>query len=216
MKLIAELLRHPDEVAARCHDQAHQRRLAQLSLLLIVAGGVAFGAALGTFRGGSQLLYAALKIPVATLGTLAFCGPAFVAFAAAHGRRWSLRTTLALVLAAGARSSLVLLAFTPVLWLAIDLEASHRAIQLMATSCYGLAGLSALSLVLRALGPGAGRRGAATGFLFVFLLVGAQMAWLLRPYLGDPRDRVVPVFVHGRTEGGVAGTLLRAMTGERR
>ena len=201
------LLRRPD-VAVRLTQMARwQTKLARLYLLLIAGCGAAFGAAVGSFRGGEQHVWAASKIPAATLLTLAVCGPAFVALAATFGRRWSLKTTLSLTLAAGARSSLVLLALTPVLWLTIDLGAPYGAIKLTATLCYGLAGLSALSLISRGLGRRPGRLGAAGAFIVVFALVGGQTAWLLRPYLGDPSDDVVPALAHGRMEGGLLGAL---------
>jgi len=212
--VIAELLRRPDIVVARCGDPGSQRALVRISIAVMFVAGAIFGGALGAFRGGAQIPAAALKIPLATFATLAICGPAFAAIAGAFGRRWGLRATLALILAAGARSSLILVALAPALWLAIDLGAPYHLVKLLATGAYGLAGLSALSLVLRGLGPWPGRKGAATGFVIVFLLVGAQSAWILRPYLGDPSDHDVPLLVN-RKEGGVIGALWRSATGGR-
>src|SRR5204863_1107645 len=141
--------------------------------LLVAVGGAAFGGALGAFRGGAQIAMAAWKIPFATLATLAVCGPGFAALTAAFGRRWTFRTTLALALAAGARSSLVLFALAPVLWLTIDLGASYDAVRLAATAAYGLAGLSGLALLVRGLGDAPGRASAATGLVALFLIVAA-------------------------------------------
>jgi hypothetical protein len=206
---VTPLLRDPDTILRHSRSPRQQASLARTSLLLIALGGAAFGAAVGSYRGDMQLCWAALKLVAATLATLAVCGPAFVVLAAAFGRRWSLRTTLALMLAAGARSSLVLLAFTPVVWLAIDLGTPYGIIKALATISYGIAGLSALALMTRGLGDGPGKRGAIASFVLVFLVVGAQSAWLLRPFLGDPRDEVVPFLAHGRLEGGVIGSLWR-------
>jgi hypothetical protein len=76
---------------------------------------------------------------------------------------------------------------------------------MLATLAYGLAGLSGLGFWLRALGPALGRPALAFSFISLFLLVGAQAAWVLRPFLGDPRDTDVPLFAQGREEGGVPG-----------
>jgi len=46
--------------------------------------------------------------------------------------------------------------------------------------------------------------------MLLFLVVGGQSAWLLRPYLGNPSDRSVPMFAHGRHEGGLVETLGRS------
>ncbi len=208
--LLGSLLREPLEVARSCHEPSNLRPLARTALLIIVIGGAAFGAAVGSYRGGWQTGFAALKIPLATLATLVVCVPAFYALAASFGRIWPMRTVIALLLAAGARCALVLLALAPIVWLAIDLGASYHASKLLAALAYSLAGLSALLLTLRALGPQPGRPAAAVCGRAGFLLVGGQCAWLLRPYLGDPADRVVPFIAIGAEGGGVAGALWRA------
>ena len=57
---------------------------------------------------------------------------------------------------------------------------------------------------------------AAASFVALFLVAGAQTAWLFRPYIGDPEDRRVPLFAQGRIEGGVLGALGRSMRGDQR
>ena len=208
-----DLLRSPSAVIAWCYEERELASLAAQALVAILVGGAVFGGTVGGFRGGQQIAYSALKLPLATLITLAVCGPAFYALAAAFGRRWTFRTVLSLALAAGARSSLLLLALAPPLWLAIDCGASYHATKLLASLCYGAAGLSALLFVLRGLGGEPGRAGAALGLVLVFCLVGGQAAWLLRPYLGEPSDPRPPFIVTGPENGGVAGALLRSCQG---
>jgi hypothetical protein len=209
--MIADLLRRPDVVAERCRNPAAQRDLARLALLIVALGGALFGAVLGSFRGGPQMAAASLKIPAATLLTLAVCGPGLAAFALVFGRKWALREALALLLCAGARSSLVLFALSPVLWLVIDLGGGYHFIRLIAAAAYSLAGLSGFVFLLRALGPAPGRAATALSFALLFLIAGAQTAWLLRPYLGDPGDTQVPLFAQGRREGGLLGVLGRSL-----
>jgi hypothetical protein len=205
--MIAGLLRCPDDVVERCRNSAAQRDVARLALLVIAVGGALFGGVLGSFRGEMQVAVSALKIPAATLLTLAVCGPGLAAFAVVFGRKWSLREALALLLCAGARSSLVLFALSPVLWLVIDLGGSYHFIRLSAVAAYSLAGLSGFVFLLHALGPAPGRVATALSFTLLFLVSGAQSAWLLRPYLGDPRDAEVPLFAQGRREGGLLEVL---------
>jgi hypothetical protein len=209
--MIADLLRLPDVVVERCREPAAQRKVARLALLIIAVGGALFGAVLGSFRGGVQPAISALKIPAATLLTLAVCGPGLAAFAVTFGRAWSLRQALSLLLSAGARSSLVLFALSPVLWLVIDLGGSYHFIRLSAVAAYSLAGLSGFVFLLQALGPAPGRLATALSFTLLFLISGAQSAWLLRPYLGDPADTQVPLFAHGRREGGLLEVLGRSL-----
>jgi len=205
---VADLLRSKERTTEACASRERQSGVARVSLILIALGGAAFGSAVGSYRGSLQLGTSALKLPLVTLFTLALSGPAFFALATAFGRRRSFRQALALVLAAGARSSLVLLALSPVLALVVDLGAGYEGVRWAALVAYGLGGLSALSLMITALGPSRGRVSVLMAFGAVFLVIGAQAAWLGRPYLGDPRDRDVPMFAHGRREGGLLGALL--------
>ena len=207
MSFVTDLLRSPARVLALCHDETEQRRMVRTSLWVIFLGGLLFGAAAGSYRGFPQFGIAALKLPIVTLLTLAVAGPAFYGIAAAVERPFQFRTTLTIILCAGARSSLVLIAVAPLLALAIDFGAPYEFVRIGALLGYGLAGLSALSFIIRALGEGAGRALGVLSFLLVFGVFGAQTAWLFRPYLGDPRDTDVPLFAHGRVEGGLLGAL---------
>jgi hypothetical protein len=203
------ILRAPGVVAAQCRDDRDVAALARTALVTLALSATAFGAAVGSWRGGKQIAFAALKMPIGILGTLALAVPAFYALAAVFGRPWPLRPVLALVLAAGARFSLVLLALTPPLWLTIDFGAPYHAIRLVATLAYGLAGLAGLEVLVRGLGEGPGKHMTIGLFVGVFLLIGAQNAWVLRPYLGTPGATDVTLFTRER-EGGLAVQLLRS------
>ena len=207
--LLEELLRDPEAVAERCRDDRALGGLAATCIAAIAVGGFVFGAAVGAYRGGIQVPLAAVKVPLATLAALAVSAPAFAALAAALGRVWSLRTTIALSLAAGARAALVLFALSPVVWLFVAWGAAYDVVKLAAALAYALAGLSALAFVVRGLSVGAGRAATVACFVAVYLVVGGQTAWLLRPYIGDPRDESVPVLA-SRHEGGVAGALFES------
>ena len=201
--LMNRLLRSPSDVAKDCREDRDLASVAATSLVAIVAGALLFGAAAGAWRGGPQIAFAALKLPVVTVATLALCVPAFHAIAAVFGRPWSLRAAVSIMLVAGARFSLVLLAATPVVWLSVSLGASYDAVKLLAALAYALAGLAALGLILRGLGPGPGRVATVVTFIGVFLLVGGQSAWILRPYIGTPGRDEITLFTREH-EGGLA------------
>jgi hypothetical protein len=205
--LMNRLLRSPGEVASDCKEDRNLASVAASAIVAITVGAVLFGAAVGSWRGGIQIAYAALKLPVVTLGTLVLCVPAFHAIAAVFGRPWSLRSAVSIMLVAGARFSLVLLAATPVVWLTINLGASYDAVKLVASLAYALGGLAALGLLLQGLGDGPGKIATVVTFVGVFLVVGGQAAWILRPYIGTPgTDRIE--LVTNEREGGVAWQLL--------
>ncbi len=205
---IALLLRDPREVARRCLEEENLRPLALASLGAVALGAAVFGGVVGSFRGGEQILYGAVKVPIALLGALVICIPAFHAIAASLGRPWPLRTVVALTMAAAGRAALVLLASAPVLWLAFDLGLGYHSSALAATFAYGLAGLAALGILLRGLGRGRHAITTALAFVAVFLAAGGQTGWILRPYLVRPQTEDVP-FLRS-VEGGFADAVYRS------
>jgi len=192
--LVTTMLRAPSDVVRRCRDASDLRAIAIVSLVLIALGTGLFGAVLGASRGGIQIAFAAVKLPIAVLATLAVCVPAFHVLAAVSGRAWSLRSTVALMLAAAARAALILLALSPALWLAMDLGMHYHEVVFASAIAFGASGLAALGVLARAVSSGDARRevdltglGTAVGFALVYLTVLGQTSWILRPYVVRPR-----------------------------
>ncbi len=192
------LLRDLPATLARIRAGDDLAGLARVALAVLALSAAVFGAVLGAHRGGLQILYAAVKLPLVFLFTAALCAPALTALNAALGRRADLRRDLALLLVALARVGLVLAALVPLVRLAPAAGASyHMAVLLVVLACAlaGLVGVFTLWRGLRLAAPDAAGL-AAAGLLLVFSLVGAQMAWTLRPWLLRPRAPE-PVFVRG-------------------
>jgi hypothetical protein len=175
---------------------------------IAVATAIA-GAALGSYRGGIQIAYAAIKLPLVLLGTAALSAPALTAIGAALGRRARLGADLALVMSALAFAALLLAACTPLILLGRALDVSYHDMILGTVAMFGVAGLAALRMVVAAVAaedaPGWGS--AVAGLCCVFVLVGGQLSWALRPYLVRPRAPE-PVFVRP-----LEGSLFDAVTG---
>jgi hypothetical protein len=206
--LLGRLLRQPETIAKDCREDRDVHEIGQVSLAAVAIGAAAFGAVLGSYRGGAQILYAGVKVPMAMLATLAIAAPAFYGIAAVLGRPWPMRSVVALTLAAAGRASLLLLAFAPALWLMLDFGVGYHAAAVLASIAYGASGLAALGILLRGLEAGPGRALTAIAFVGVFLVVGGQTSWILRPYLVRPRTESVP-FTRSR-EGSFEDALMRS------
>ncbi|MCU0684107.1 MAG: hypothetical protein MUF34_18010 [Polyangiaceae bacterium] len=189
--LLEALVREPDAFLATA-SRADGVALVRALIAAIVAGSAVFGAVVGAFRGGAQVAYCAVKVPLVLLGTLVVCTPAFVAIARATGTRLSARDVVTLTLGACARFSLVLAGLAPVAWLLEGWCGYHRMVLLAFAAC-AVAGGAAAALLFRGLTlrPGSGRA-AGLAFVAVFGLVGAQTSWLLRPYVVRPQTLHVP------------------------
>jgi hypothetical protein len=195
--VIDQLLRDRDAILARI---ASGKDLAATMRVMVATIGIAMaivGAALGSYRGGLQIGYAAIKLPLVLLGTAALAAPALTAIGAAAGRRVRLTADLVLVVTALAFGSLLLTACTPLFLLCIAMKRDYHDMILVTVGLFSLSGLAALRMIVQGVRIEANERGgtsAILGLCIVFALVGGQLSWALRPYLVRPRAPEV-VFV---------------------
>jgi hypothetical protein len=174
---------------------------ARTLVVTCLVGAGAFGASIGAYRGGEQMVYAAIKLPLAALLTAALVTPGLTLLGAATSAiegplelRRRLQRDVLLVLATLALGSLVLAGLTPVVLRALLGGTSYHLLAVELVGCCGLAGLLGLGFFARALL----RRGtlgavpALVGTLALFAVVGGQMTWALRPFLVRPRTEDVP------------------------
>jgi hypothetical protein len=175
-------------------DVKDGRRLGRYLASLLGASllfSAAYGAILGLFQPGLQTLFAALKVPIVTVGTALLCTPTFYVFNSILGSRLSLGQTLCVVLFLAAGAGLVLVAFAPIAWFftvstgGVEfLTFLHLAVFLVA-ALYGIRSLDAGRRYLAWLDAGRtaihGKMLAAWFLLLLF--VALQMAYYLRPLL---------------------------------
>lgn len=189
--LVEQLVRDPAAFIGRI-DTDDNAVLVRALLITVIVGAGVFGALIGTYRGGMQVLFCAVKLPMVLIGTLVLCAPAFVAIARATRVAISARAVIALTLGASARFALVLAGLAPVVWLVHGWFDYHGVVLTIVGTCV-IAGIAAAALLfsglVRAPGPGL-----LTGlaFVVVYAVVGAQSAWLLRPFVVRPRTEHVP------------------------
>lgn len=208
------LLRDRDLMLTRIKT-GNVREILRTMTLTIAVAMMIVGAALGSYRGGIQIVYAGLKAPLVLLGTAALSAPVLTAIGGALGRRSRLAVDLALVMSALAWGALVVAAFTPLIMLGRASELSYHAMVLGTVAVFSIGGLAALSMIVRAMALEAGRGWltAVVGMCLVFVMVGGQLAWALRPYLLRPKTPDV-VFVR-EVEGSLVDAIVGAVRSAR-
>lgn len=189
--LVDELLRDRVRFLDRLESERGIVDVTRTLLLTILACSAAFGAAMGLQHGGIQIVYAAVKLPVVVLLTTAIVAPAFVAMRTVFDAQFRPRRDVALLLGSLSLGSLVLAGTAPVLVLCALAEAGYHDAILATVACAGVAGLVGLHLF----GTGVERSGGGSRWmrlivLGVFIVVGSQLSWALRPYLARPRAAV--------------------------
>lgn len=178
-------------------------------LAAAAASSACFGAAVGCYTGRFQILYDAVKMPVYLLGTLAISFAAMHVFAARELRAGE---TFAAAMEAVALTAVVLGAFSPLVWLfSVSMPVSPRGYRILillltgSVAAAGVAGVARLHLRLRSV-----RLTAA--WVLIYQFVGAQMGWLLKPWVGHTGrdDRFLPLRqnLHGNFYESVLSVVL--------
>lgn len=209
---IDTLLRDRAATLARIARGESLADLVRTMLVTIAVSCAIFGAAVGMYRGGVQILYAAIKFPLVMLLTAAITAPCLTAFNAALDRPYALRRDVALVMLALGFGSLLLVAQAPILMLGALLDVEYHKFTLLTFGCAALAGLGSLVVLGRGVRGQSGRNARFTALALVGVLavVGAQVAWTMRPYVVRPRTTEIPFIRH------IEGNLLEAVMGSSR
>ena len=189
----------------------------------LVAGAALYGLTAGAYAGALQAVSAAVKLPLLILGSFAICFPAFFVVQILVGSRLRLLQTLVLALVAPALTAVLLAAFVPVTVFFLATGANYYFLELLHVGLVlvaGIIGMVALheGLTLVCEKAGVYPRKALTimrVWALLFGFVSVQMAWNLRPFLGD-RGEPFAVFRHyeGNFYAAVIYSVNKLVTGE--
>jgi hypothetical protein len=201
---LGTLLRGEPDALRRWAAQFESRRFA-FHVAVIAVGAGSYGAAMGWWRDPWQALYVAIKLPLIML--LVTLGNALLnaMLAPLLGLNITLRQSLLAVLMSFAIASAILGAFSPLLAFTVwnappmtpDVKSSLtygfiKLSHVIVIAFAGIAGNVRLFQLLKQLG---GNRAVAWRVLFAWLavnlLLGSQLTWIARPFIGAPQLPVV-------------------------
>jgi hypothetical protein len=161
----------------------------------ILLGGSLYGAFMGTYACVSperlkMVAYAAIKVPLLIVVTTALCLPGFFVFNTLAGLRDAFARALRAILAGQAGSALALASLGPVIRVVYTSGVSHRWALLANSAVFTLATLAGQMVLLRQyrrlVGEEPRHRVMLRLWLGVYALVGTQLGWMLRPFVGTP------------------------------
>ncbi|MFT4623233.1 MAG: hypothetical protein ACI8PZ_001889 [Myxococcota bacterium] len=187
LKLVAEVLRDPQAVVERASDPAEFAVDVPRLLGIGVVGLALFGAIVGSYRGGPQVAFAAVKMPLLLLLPTVVALPAVRSLWAALGAEASWLRLGAAGLVGVARTAVLAAALGPVLWLVYSLGTGYHLSVLLLALALVVVGVPGVSVVGRVL-PTAGAEARAAALVSALLLgaITAQTGWLLRPFVARP------------------------------
>ncbi len=169
------------------------------SVVVIVAGSGAYGATIGLGRAPLQAACTALKFPLLILLTTAGNALLNGMLAQLLGLGISFRQSALAIGTSFALASAVLATLTPVtlfLWWSMPPFSSaqaivaHNATLVVHVALIGLAGATGNAALFRLLAALSGSRARAGKILAAWLagnlLLGSQLSWIMRPFIGSP------------------------------
>ncbi len=170
-------------------------RLRWLVILVILCGPF-YGAVMGTYSGLApgrfhQLLYSGVKVPLLLLATFLLCLPSFFVINTIAGLREDFGRVLRAVIGTQSCVTVVLASLAPLTVIWYLSSGDYQLALLFNALMFGVASMAAQVIVRRYYGPLIRRSRRHRQLLWVWFLlytfVGIQMAWVLRPFIGDPR-----------------------------
>lgn len=211
------LLRNPRAYIEGRNSVFRSNRLAKL-VLLVMATSFVYGASVGAYSGGEQVLFAAVKMPILFMGTLLIGFPIFYIFASGF-IGISAGFLFEITLFSVAVTTTFLAAFAPIQFVC------SMSIPNPSYPCYlflvlfmvfliALSGTVGVVQLYRALLPVATDKKrlfklVITWFL-IYQFIGAQMSWLLRPFVGSPWEIKGGFFIWRYFEGNIYEAVFRA------
>lgn len=165
-----------------------------------------YGLVMGLGHGILQGLTSALKLPVLVLVTLAICAPSLHYLNILFGSRQTILQTLAIVLAGIATMAVLLFSFAPITLFFLITGSSYEFYKLLNVFFCALAGFLGVGFLREGMrivtdsGADVGRntrRLISLCWIGLFGFVGAQMAWTLSPFMGDPSKSFILVAQRG-------------------
>lgn len=184
----AGLLRDPASLGDGASILA--RHGTRLLAILVVCTAIV-GAVVGSYRGGLQLGYAAVKLALLWLTPLLVALPAVRAAYRVCGIAASYADVCAAALVGSARAALLLAVASPIVWLGYSVHIDYHVAILVLCVVMALAGI-VLAATMGALMPGHGlaKTLAHAMGLAALAVVFVQSGWVLRPFVVRPRADV--------------------------
>ena len=187
LNIAVDVLTRPDRLVNRYDQPSQAGAVVGPLLVLLILGAGLFGAVVGSYDGGWQLLYAGVKLPAVLLLAAVVSLPALRVLHAREGRSVSAWRAGLAALVGCARVALLSTALAPVFWLIYSLDPPYILAILMLAGGLSVVGLPGLITVARALSPrGRLRFGPTIATVALLGLVMAQSGWILRPFVVTP------------------------------
>lgn len=176
-----------------------------------------YGATLGFYTVSWQILFSAIKAPILIFGTVAICLPALFTFNVLLGSKLSFKQTTAMLSVTAYIMATVLVSLALITLFFIASTTSKEFILLLNVAAFGIAGMFGVRMLWTGMDYLTIRSGYKPNrqiiqvWTLIYIFVGTQLAWILRPFVGNPGQVILFRQIEGNFYQSVFHTFLRLM-----
>lgn len=151
-----------------------------------------YGAIIGSYGGGLQIISSAIKLPALYLITLIICLPTLYFFDILFGSKLDFKQYVTMALTSVAVISVLLFSFAPVVLFFLISVKGYNFFLLLTVLVMAITGCVGVRLFYKGMIDMVGqeaieqkmRRRLLQGWVVLYALVGSQLGWTLRPFVG--------------------------------
>lgn len=188
--VVEEFIKRRDEFLKNLEDETKLPYYFVNSNLSILVLSAIYGATMGIYGGGLQILYSAIKVPILLLVSLYISIPSYYVLYSLLGGKRTLRQTVMLLLLGFSIMSIVLIAFVPVnlffMFTSPKSPETHDFMTILNIAIFTLGGFFALIYFVKGAenlyGASENWKPAFVLGSIILMFVGTQLAWVLRPF----------------------------------
>jgi len=186
-------LQNRDEFFSRIISGENPGKTLFMLYMLLMAFGFFYGVVMGSYHGVQQAIAAGVKVAALYTLALVICFPAFFIIQFILGSKLKLGQMTAIILSGFVLTSAIMLSFIPIIVFFLLTGGNYYFLQLLHVAVFGLSGIFGMKTVVDALKYSCEEKSVypqtgVTVFKFwvvILAFVGMQLAWNLRPFLGD-------------------------------
>jgi len=194
LAIVETILRNRHQFFIDVREGVELNEKMRAMIISSVACFALYGAVMGSTHSLWQMFSSAAKLPALFLVTLVVCSPTLYFFNLIFGSNQSLMQNFSLILTAITVTSVLLLSFAPILLFFVLTTNHYRFFKLLNVGIFavsGTVGMVFLSQGMRIVSDGVkegfgARKTVVRLWTLLYAFVGSQMAWTLRPFIGDP------------------------------
>lgn len=192
--IVERILRNRTEFFQEIREGTELREKMRAMIISCITFFALYGAVMGSSHSLWQTMSSAVKLPILFLATLFVCVPSLYFFSLLFGSNQSLGQNFAVILTGITVTSVLLLSCAPITLFFLLTTSQYQFFKLLNVAIFAISGVLGVVFLYQGMKIVSGPDKEGTGtrkwilymWMFVYAFVGSQMAWTIRPFIGDP------------------------------